>query len=196
MTKAQVLGCVLAGLGTASCAVSDVNSITVTDRLATPLRPACLQAAVISIPDQSPSLERGHWQTNLPASGGTSSDYAFVLPEIEGIPGPHGNALYWVKTYDLAETCDLIWCSERYGLVFTSVAWTEPYPQSESTARKLEGRLISVRQRILDGCGSGLRSAPECRRTHEGGMIVLENACNPDVQPNTAMQSDAATRRR
>lgn len=141
-----------------------------------------MQAAVLSIPGQIPSLQRGHWKSGDPASGGTSSVFAFTLPEIEGIPGPHENALYWVSSFDLEEACELFWCRDRYGLVFMSVVWTEPYPQSEARALDLENDLIAVRQRVLAGWGSTLQTPPGCRRSLQGGFMVTENACDPGVQ--------------
>lgn len=196
MSMSRSWVCAVAGLGIASCAVTDVNSLSIADQVAIPLEPACLQAAILSIPGQSPSLQRGHWVTDSPDSGGTKSNYAFTLPELEGIPGPHENALYWVQSYDFAERCDLFWCTERRGLVFTSVVWTEPYPQSASRADELEDRLIAIRQRFLDVCGSTLLDRPECRRSHQGGSMVIENACDPDGQPDKAMPADAPERRR
>jgi hypothetical protein len=79
-------------------------------------------------------------------SGDVSSSYAFGLPDIDGLRGPTGDALYWVQTYNGSE----LFSRKRYGVLFTSVVWTEGYPQSEARAVRLEDSVARVRERLLE----------------------------------------------
>jgi hypothetical protein len=176
-------------LSAASCA-THVNHITVRDGLATPLDAHCVQEVIRALPGNRPSLEPSQWQTDIPMSGDVASWYAFALPDVDGLPGPTGDALYWVHVHDVSD----FFSRDRHGLVFMSVVWTEPYPESEARAVRFEDSLVTVRARILERCGGTLIDIhlPKCERQYENGTTALTRPCVIDISPNNPLQPTRA----
>lgn len=178
-------GVILVALSTVSCATHQ-NSVAMHEGLVTPLDAQCVQDVIRELPGNRPSLEPSRWYTNVLQSGNLASTYAFGLPDISDLPGPTGDASYWVHLLDVSES----FFNDRYGLFFLTVVWTEPYPQSQARAALLQGSLANVKARVHERCGGQLKEIqlPSCEWRYEDGATIITTPCASAASPSETLR--------